>query len=146
MAIVDSGPAGQPALEYPSFHIRFAAFCIDAPLRFARYLWSVIPFLDKAIVYVLWLLAAVIVPWLFTALQECSTPQATFGKRLLRVQVTDLDGRRISFGRASGRFFGRLIPTFGLGYLMALFTRRKQALHDLIAQCLVVRVPSDTVG
>jgi uncharacterized RDD family membrane protein YckC len=98
---------------------------------------------DKSIVYVLWLLAAVIVPWLYTALQECSTPQATFGKRVLRVQVTDLDGRRISFGRASGRFFARLIPTFGLGYCMALLTRRRQALNDVVARCLVVRAPSD---
>ena len=169
---MDSRLAGQPALEYPSFLRRAAAFCIDAPLRFAiglalvflpmrflvlgeakrygstdaRYLWSVIPLLDKAIVYVLWLLPAVIVPWLYTALQECSTPQATFGKRLLFVQVTDLEGRRISFARASARFFGRLIPTFGLGYLMALVTRRKQALHDLVARCLVVRVPSDATA
>lgn len=87
----------------------------------------------------LWLFAAVIIPWLYTALQECSIAQATLGKRLLRIQVTDLEGRRISFGRASGRFFGRLSPSFGIGYCLVLFTRRKQALHDLIASCLVVR-------
>jgi len=52
--------------------------------------------------------------------------------------VTDLDGGRISFGRASVRFFGMLISTFILliGFLMVLFTRRKQALHDIIAGCL----------
>ena len=172
MAIMDSGLAGQPALEYPSFLRRAAAFCIDAPLRFAiglalaflpmrflvlgeakrygstdaRYLWSVIPLLDKAIVYVFWLLAAVIIPWLYTALQECSMPQATFGKRLLFVQVTDLNGRRISFCRASGRFFARLIPTLWLGYCLALLTRRKQALHDMVSGCLVLRAPSNNVS
>jgi uncharacterized RDD family membrane protein YckC len=95
---------------------------------------------------VLWLLPAVIVPWLYTALQECSTPQATFGKRLLFVQVTDLNGRRISFCRASGRFFARLIPTLWLGYCLALLTRRKQALHDMVSGCLVLRAPSNNVS
>jgi len=169
MAIMDRGLAGQPALEYPSFLRRVAAFCIDAPLRFAiglalvflpmrflilgwakqfgstdpNYLWSSMPISAKAQVFALWLVATVVTPWLYTALQECSTPQGTLGKKLLGIQVTDLDGHRISFARASGRFFGRLIPTFGLGYCMALFTRRKQALHDLVARCLVVRASSD---
>jgi uncharacterized RDD family membrane protein YckC len=94
---------------------------------------------QRAIVSVLWLLAAAIIPWLYTALQECSASQATLGKRLLNLKVTDLDGRRISFARASGRFFGSLIPSFGIGYCMALFTRRKQALHDIMAGCLAIR-------
>jgi len=56
--------------------------------------------------------------------------------------VTDLNGNRISFGRASGRFFSKIISgliPFGIGYILAGFTERKQALHDMIAGCLVLR-------
>jgi uncharacterized RDD family membrane protein YckC len=56
--------------------------------------------------------------------------------------VTDLQGRPLSFAHASGRFFAaiitRLIP-FGIGYVLAGFTEKKQALHDMIASCLVLR-------
>jgi len=58
--------------------------------------------------------------------------------------VTDLKGQRITFARASGRFLGRLlsqIPLF-LGYVLAGFTAKKQALHDLLASTLVLKKPS----
>jgi len=166
MAITDAGFPFTGAREYStSFSRRFWAWCVDTPIRFAiglavgflpmrfivfgqaerygstdpNYLWRVMSLPQRAIVSVLWLLAAAIIPWLYTALQECSASQATLGKRLLNLKVTDLDGRRISFARASGRFFGSLIPSFGIGYCMALFTRRKQALHDIMAGCLVIR-------
>jgi uncharacterized RDD family membrane protein YckC len=79
--------------------------------------------------------------WLYYAVFESSPWQATPGKRFLGLRVTDLEGRRISFGRASGRFFAKLVTglTFGIGYLLAAFTKRKQALHDMIANCLVLR-------
>jgi len=79
--------------------------------------------------------------WLYKALMESGPRQATVGKMALGIKVTDVHGRRISFGRASGRFFASLLSALlvGIGYLMAAFTRRKQALHDLIAGCLVVR-------
>jgi len=62
---------------------------------------------------------------------------------LLGIQVVDLEGRQISFGRASGRHFAKILSTIILmiGFLMALFTQRKQALHDIIAGCLVVKRP-----
>jgi uncharacterized RDD family membrane protein YckC len=55
--------------------------------------------------------------------------------------VTDLNGNRISFGRATGRYFGKFISslTLMIGYMMAGWTRRKQALHDIMAECLVLR-------
>jgi uncharacterized RDD family membrane protein YckC len=56
--------------------------------------------------------------------------------------VTDLQGRRITFARASGRFFAKIITgliPLGIGYIMAGFTEKKQALHDMIASCLVLR-------
>jgi uncharacterized RDD family membrane protein YckC len=71
---------------------------------------------------------------------EASIWQATPGKRILRLYVTDLNGQRITFGRAFVRNIARQISGFlFIGYVMAGFTEKKQALHDLIAGCLVVR-------
>ena len=76
--------------------------------------------------------------WVYFAAMESSRWQATLGKRLIGLRVTDLSGNRISFTRASGRFFASGISSiFGLGYLMALFTWRRQTLHDILASCLV---------
>ena len=54
--------------------------------------------------------------------------------------MSDTEGHRISFGRASGRYFAKIVSTVILliGFLMAGWTSRKQALHDLIAGTLVV--------
>jgi len=67
--------------------------------------------------------------------------QATLGKRVLGLKVTDEAGQRINFGRASGRHWGKILSGIicNIGYIMAAFTERKQALHDLIAKTLVVR-------
>ena len=85
-------------------------------------------------------LLQVTIPWLYYALMESSVTQATLGKMALGIKVVDLTGKRISFLRATGRFFGQIVSSmiFCIGYLMAGFTRRKQALHDMMAGCLVV--------
>jgi uncharacterized RDD family membrane protein YckC len=79
--------------------------------------------------------------WLYFAFCESSSWQGTLGKKALGLQVTDLEGNRISFGRASGRFFAKIISGMILmiGYIMAGFTAKKQALHDMIAGCLVIK-------
>jgi uncharacterized RDD family membrane protein YckC len=79
--------------------------------------------------------------WIYEASMESSTKQATIGKMALGLKVTDLAGRRISFARATGRHFAKLVSGMILliGYIMAGFTERKQALHDMIAGTLVVR-------
>lgn len=83
----------------------------------------------------------VIVYWLYGALMESSSRQATLGKMALGIIVTDMNGDRISFGRASGRHFAKFISYIILliGFLMAGFTEKKQALHDMIAGCLVTK-------
>jgi uncharacterized RDD family membrane protein YckC len=155
--------------NYAGYLPRLAAWLVDAPLRLAiglalvygpmrlvlgdqvkrhastdpHYLLGVMSLGERAIFFAFWLFATVIVPWLYSALQESSTPGATFGKRLLGLQVVDLAGRRISFGRASGRFFARLMPMLGIGYLMVLFTRRRQTLYDLVGGCVIVRASSE---
>jgi uncharacterized RDD family membrane protein YckC/Tfp pilus assembly major pilin PilA len=88
----------------------------------------------------LYYLASWIVGWLYYALMHSSSWQATLGKRALGIKVTTLGGERIGFGRATGRFFATIVSALllGIGYLMAAFTARKQALHDMIAGTLVV--------
>jgi uncharacterized RDD family membrane protein YckC len=83
----------------------------------------------------------VAVVWLYFAGLESSPIQATLGKRLLGIGVTDACGDRLSFARATGRHFAKALSflVLGLGYAAAAFTGRKQALHDLIAGALVVR-------
>lgn len=86
-------------------------------------------------------IAGTIAGWLYFALMESSATQATLGKMALGLRVTDLEGRRIGFGRATGRYFGKYISAIilGIGFIMAGFTERKQALHDIMAGTLVVK-------
>lgn len=80
--------------------------------------------------------------WLYFALMESSPRQATLGKAALSLRVVDLQLQRVTFGRATGRHFAKLISgliPLGIGYIMAGFTQKKQAIHDMIASCLVIR-------
>jgi len=78
--------------------------------------------------------------WLYHTAMESSRHQATLGKKALGIIVTDMNGNRISFARANARFFGKWVSgmIMNIGYLMAAFTEKKQALHDILASCLVV--------
>ena len=88
--------------------------------------------------------AFVVTSWLYFALQESGIRQATPGKRLFKLIVTDLSGNRLTFQQASLRYFSKYLSfyLFLMGYLMQPFTVRKQALHDILAGSLVVRNPS----
>jgi len=79
--------------------------------------------------------------WFYYALMQSSSRQATLGQLALGLRITDLEGRRISFARASARHFATVLTglTFGIGYVIVLFTTRKQTLHDLVAGTVVVR-------
>lgn len=78
---------------------------------------------------------------LYYVLLESSSMQATLGKRAVGIKVTDLHGERIDFGRALGRMFGHILSflTFSVGFAMAVFTERRQTLHDKLAGTLVVK-------
>ena len=86
-----------------------------------------------------------LIVWLYFALMHSSRRQGTLGKMAIGLRVTDVRGNRISFARASGRFFAKTFISWIclVGYIMAAFTDRKQALHDLIAGTLVVYAPRD---
>lgn len=138
-AIVAAAFAAIVAIAVGSFGVRFFRGFVprihDQPPN---------PFFPIAILGVILVLLplTIVLTWLYFASMESSTHQGTLGKMALGLFVTDLQGRRVSFGRASGRFFAKfitgLIPFF-IGYLMAGFTAKKQALHDMIASCLVLK-------
>lgn len=77
----------------------------------------------------------------YFALMESSSYQATLGKMALGIKVTDIDGNKLTFARALGRNAAKYISAIIclIGFIIAAFTERKQALHDLIASTLVVR-------
>ena len=148
--------------NYGGFFARFVAFVIDAVVVgvlsapvVIMLVGGVIPQIianqnrepDPALVFAMlsrFALVAILVlaiRWLYEAYLLSSERQATVGKMALGLKVTDLGGRRISFGRATGRHFAKILSHMILliGYLMALFTERKQALHDIIAGTLVIK-------
>jgi uncharacterized RDD family membrane protein YckC len=135
--------------EAAGFWRRTGAFAVDAPLAVAGGLLggaaveaahAALPETAPAPgLFVL--LAEIVVPWLYFAVLESSTEQATPGKTALALRVTDRGGNRVSFARATGRHFAKALSAavFGLGFVMAGVTSSKQGLHDVIAGCLVVK-------
>jgi uncharacterized RDD family membrane protein YckC len=90
---------------------------------------------------------SILIGWLYSSLLESSSWQGTVGKKVLGLKVTDLDGDRISFGRATGRYFAQILSGMicFIGFIMVAFTEKKQGLHDIVAGTLVVKgaaVPS----
>ena len=156
-------PAARPGVAYAGFWLRVVAFIIDGLLLYFVSMILFLPFAASTgmgmrgmmtgrppdpqaifpMIHALLRLALLrtILNWLYYALLESSAWQATLGKKALGLEVTDLDGNRISFGRATGRFFAKIISSIilGIGYLMAGFTEKKQALHDILAGTLVIR-------
>jgi uncharacterized RDD family membrane protein YckC len=151
---------------YAGFWLRFLAYLIDSVL--AGIVFGIFALLVVAIVGVgyfrtifeslnsedstvpaafiaLILLASafsVLITWVYYAWMESSQYQGTLGKMALGLIVIDQQGRPVTFARASGRFFAKIITgmiPLGIGYIMAGFTEKKQALHDMIAGCLVLR-------
>ncbi len=85
--------------------------------------------------------AASVVAWIYFAGQESSGWMATLGKRAMGLAVQGVDGRQLSFARASGRWLGRLLSGafLGLGYFVAVFNDKHRTLHDLLAGTVVVQ-------
>ncbi len=145
------------AVPYAGFWLRFAARLIDGIIinigTWVLYgILSVVlgasiyslNSVDSGIGVVMVLLMQGIViasAWLYSALFESSVYQATPGKMAVGIKVVDLEGNQLTFGRATGRYFATVITglTLGIGYIMAGFTEKKQALHDMIAGTLVIR-------
>ena len=149
-----------PHTVYASFWKRVVAFVIDNILAAIPASLICIPLLlwqgsafsnapqeEQALhvgamflIYILWQLLGAVSMWLYYAFLESSPRQATFGKQLMKIKVISKQGQRISFARASGRFFAKILSylTLYVGFLMAGLTNRKRALHDYIAETYVV--------
>ena len=150
------------AREAPGLHggfwYRFVAYIIDyLAVNVLFYLltlvmWMIVWLSGHATIHALesvfgvlclmaWYLGSIVLIWLYFTLFESSRLQATPGKMALGLVVTDEYGQRIGFGRATGRYFAKILSSliFCIGYMMAGWTARKQALHDLIAGTCVVR-------
>jgi uncharacterized RDD family membrane protein YckC/Tfp pilus assembly major pilin PilA len=136
----------EPGL-YAGFWRRVAAYFIDLVVMVLLGLavGLVLGFIEGLVfrraIHAINQVAGLVVGWLYFALQESSSEQATLGKRAVGLRVTDLHGEPIGFGRATGRYFGKYLSTllFCVGFMMAGWTRRKQGLHDMLAGTLVVR-------
>ncbi|HEY4739723.1 MAG TPA: RDD family protein, partial [Candidatus Acidoferrales bacterium] len=160
-APVYSAPAATVQVAYAGFWLRFVAIIIDVialavvtfPIRLAIFGMLGIhhamrpTFGERPDVMLGALLPALmftaginfVINLLYFSFCESSTWQATLGKKALGLAVTDMQGRRISFGHALGRNLAKIISslTLFIGYIMAGITAKKQALHDMIAGTLV---------
>jgi uncharacterized RDD family membrane protein YckC len=156
----------QPILPYAGFWLRFVAYLIDSAVGTGALL--VLGGIAAAILAGLGLLHRIVegmrtdnpvfegvffavffgaiavlfvANWIYFAWMESSSCHGTLGKMAMGLAVSDLDGRPIRFGRASGRYFAKIITgmiPFAIGYILAGFTEKKQALHDMIASTLVL--------
>ncbi len=145
----DPGQIGTRWVTYAGFWIRVVAQLIDGLV-----LWAFFIAVDFLLLgdpfppepprttpaYAASSVVVVLTVWLYTAVMESSHRQATLGKMLVGINVTDLEGNRISFGHATGRHFAEYLCffTFQLGYVMNLFTDKRQCLHDKVARTLVL--------
>lgn len=131
------------SLLFPDMPVNYAGFWERFGAAFLDGLILAIP--GYALQYIFGesqsILFSIAVNWLYYALQESGPAQATLGKKALALKVTSMDGARISFGQATGRFFGRYVSAVILliGYLMMLWDEKRQTLHDKMAGTLVVK-------
>jgi uncharacterized RDD family membrane protein YckC len=98
----------------------------------------IITIVSSVFVYIL---LAFVGQWLYEALLTSSAWQGTIGKKILRLKVVDEAGNRIGFGRATGRFFAKILSSMFMciGFIMIAFTERKTGLHDMLAGTKVLR-------
>jgi uncharacterized RDD family membrane protein YckC len=160
--VVQPPPMHPAGAEYAGFWKRFWAYFIDKLILSAFGFILVLPFVaviglgslanrdfdsSSSEGLVLGLVGACIAlgiflfiaDWLYFSLME-SKKGATLGKMAMKLKVTDMNGQPVSFGRASGRYFGKILSALILyvGFMMAGWTQQKQALHDILSGCLVV--------
>lgn len=144
--------------RHAGFWLRLAAFSIDVIfILFCLFFTRIIP--DGAMIFtarlfpnvslhdylfnlrVTEILTILLTFWLYFSLMECSRNQATVGKAIIGIKVTDVEGERLSFGKATGKFFAQLasLCLLGIGHLFALFTEKRETFYDKITGCTVIK-------
>jgi uncharacterized RDD family membrane protein YckC len=156
----------QNEVKYAGFWIRFAAYMIDYLIIYSALALLIFPaaailgfsivlpsidgyneysdayYIVPAIIsfYIYSNVISLAGSWLYFALMQSSKHQATVGKMAVGIKVTDSKHQRLTFARATGRYFSKIISSITLlvGYILAGFTFRKQSLHDMIANTYVI--------
>jgi len=147
MEVLESENTGQ--VKYAGFWLRFVAYLIDDIIMSAIGFVISLPFIGTIIFSGIALsdmdkceektflgiagIVGIVLLLTITLTMESSKQQATLGKMALGLKVTDMEGNKVSFGRATGRYFGKIISgmIMMIGYILAGLTEKKQALHDM---------------
>lgn len=134
------------SVQYAGFWFRAVAATIDGVLCQVAFvllliLLSLIAQVHIPTAPVGYVVFGLLTQWLWFTFPESSGWQATLGKKILGLRVTDEQGGRISFGRANARYWSKILSALLLfiGFIMVAFTDKKQGLHDKIAGTLVLK-------
>ena len=160
----ESRVAAKPPIEYAGFWLRVWAGAIDVAIEvIATLILTVVvgltlrqigspsgvsPITIRYMTGIAFIPILAIGAWLYCAFSESSRWSATLGKRIVGLQVLTSAGGRLSFGQATVRHFMKFLSLFTatVGFMMAGWTRRRQALHDMPSDCIVVRVAEPSLS
>ena len=129
-------------MNYGDLGKRFVAYLIDGAL-----IWLVTMILYFLFFPFYGLVAGLVVsPIMFVATiiyqiaMEGGGWHATLGKRVMGLYVASADGSGITYSKAVLRYIGKILSglIFGIGYIMGIFSEKKQCLHDLLADTYVL--------
>jgi uncharacterized RDD family membrane protein YckC len=142
------GGSEESVTEYAGFWRRAGAYLIDvilislavSILLFILQLFNLLDGLSKKEIENVEYVIQIVIAFIYFTSMESSLLQGTYGKHMLKMKVTDGYGERISFGRASIRHISKFLSAILLfiGFIMVAFTKKKQGLHDKIAETLVI--------
>lgn len=142
------GASEDSVIEYAGFWRRAGAYLVDvilvsiavSILLVIVQLFNLLDGLSKKEIENVEYVVQLIVAFLYFTSMESSALQGTYGKHILKLKVTGRNGERISFGRASIRHISKFLSAIlvFIGFIMVAFTKKKQGLHDKIAETLVV--------
>jgi len=145
--ILDNPEVDTQVFKYAGFWIRVGAYIIDAVILTVIQLLVIIisggfDALLTGTTNTIPSLISILISFLYFAGMESSSKQATLGKMALGLKVTDLHGQQISFAKATGRYFAKILSAIILliGYIMVAFDSKKQGLHDKLANTYVLEV------
>jgi uncharacterized RDD family membrane protein YckC len=154
----------KPPVEYAGFWLRVWAGAIDVTLEavgalfltlIVWYAFRIIgarsgmsPITGKYLTGFAFIPILAIGAWLYAAFSESSRWSATLGKRIFGLKVLTASGGRLTFGQASVRHFMKFLSLFTatVGFMMAGWTRRRQALHDMPSDCVVIRIAEPSLS
>jgi len=158
----EPGPPARP--EYAGFWLRVWAGAVDVSLEaLAALLLTVVvgytirvlgprsglsPITGSYLTGIAFILVLTIGAWLYCAFSESSDWRATIGKRIFGLQVVNASGGKLTFGQASVRHFMKFLSLFtaAIGFMMAGWTKRRQALHDMPSDCVVIRIAEPSLS